>query len=154
MGWTVRGSNPGGGEIFRTRPDRSWGLPCLMYNGYRVFPGGKAARAWCWPPTPSKCRGHEMLELYLYFIFRLLRRVGWYLFTDFSGLNVGPFFKGSVKSKLNSGNVCRHSVQNLLSSSLVSKNIRTKIYRIVMLPGMRVWNWSLLLREVRGAFKF
>jgi len=22
-GWTVRGSNPGGGEIFRTRPDRS-----------------------------------------------------------------------------------------------------------------------------------
>jgi hypothetical protein len=21
-GWTVRGSNPGGGEIFRTRPDR------------------------------------------------------------------------------------------------------------------------------------
>jgi len=22
MGWTVRGSNPGGGEIFRTCPDR------------------------------------------------------------------------------------------------------------------------------------
>jgi hypothetical protein len=22
MGWTVLGSNPGGGEIFRTRPDR------------------------------------------------------------------------------------------------------------------------------------
>jgi hypothetical protein len=46
-GWTVRGSNPGGGEIFRTRPDRPWGPPNLLYNGYRVFPGGKAAGAWC-----------------------------------------------------------------------------------------------------------
>jgi hypothetical protein len=24
----------------------------LLYNEYRVFPGGKAAGAWCWPPTP------------------------------------------------------------------------------------------------------
>jgi hypothetical protein len=38
---------PVGGEIFRTRPDRSWDLPSLLYNGYRVFPGGKAAGAWC-----------------------------------------------------------------------------------------------------------
>ena len=41
MGWTVRGSNSGGGEIFRTCPDRPWGPPRLLYNGYRVFPGGK-----------------------------------------------------------------------------------------------------------------
>ena len=40
-GWTVRGSNPGGGDIFRTCPDRPWGPPSLLYNGYRVFPGGK-----------------------------------------------------------------------------------------------------------------
>ena len=40
-GWTVRGSNPGGGEIFRTCPDRPWGPPSLLYNGYRVFTGGK-----------------------------------------------------------------------------------------------------------------
>jgi hypothetical protein len=33
-------SNPGGGEIFRTCPDRPWGPPSLLYNGYRVFPGG------------------------------------------------------------------------------------------------------------------
>jgi hypothetical protein len=46
------GSNSGGGEIFRTGPDRPWGPPSLLYNGYRVFPGGKAAGAWCWPPTP------------------------------------------------------------------------------------------------------
>ena len=40
------GSNPGGGEIFHNRPDGSWGPPSLLYNGYRVFPGGKAAGAW------------------------------------------------------------------------------------------------------------
>jgi len=30
-----------GGEIFRTCPDRPWGPPSFVYNGYRVFPGGK-----------------------------------------------------------------------------------------------------------------
>ena len=34
-----------GGETFRTRPDRPWGPPSLLYNGYRVLPGGKAAGA-------------------------------------------------------------------------------------------------------------
>ena len=47
-GCTVRGSNPRwGGEIFRTRPDRSWGPPSLLYNGYRVLPGDNAAGKWC-----------------------------------------------------------------------------------------------------------
>ena len=40
-GWTVRESNPVTGEIFRTSPDRPWGPHSLLYNGYRVFPGGK-----------------------------------------------------------------------------------------------------------------
>ena len=35
------GSNPGGGEIFRTHPDGPWGPPSFLYNGYRVFPGVK-----------------------------------------------------------------------------------------------------------------
>jgi hypothetical protein len=39
------------GEIFRIRPDRPSGPPSLLYNGYLVFPGGKEAGAWCWPPT-------------------------------------------------------------------------------------------------------
>ena len=61
------GSNPGGCEIFRTRPDRPWGLPSLLYNGYRVFPGGKAAGAQLLTtPSPSKCRGQERVGLYLY----------------------------------------------------------------------------------------
>jgi len=44
---------PVGGEIFRVRSDRPWGPPSLLYNGYRVSPGGKATGAWRWPPTPN-----------------------------------------------------------------------------------------------------
>jgi hypothetical protein len=33
-----------------------------------------------------------------------------------------------IKSILKSGNVCCHSVQNLLSSSLLSKNLKFKIF--------------------------
>ena len=35
------GTNPGGDEIFCTCPDRPWGPPNFLYNGYRVFPRGK-----------------------------------------------------------------------------------------------------------------
>ena len=38
---TVRGSNPGRSVIFRTCPDWLWGPHRLLYNGYRVFHGGK-----------------------------------------------------------------------------------------------------------------
>ena len=38
-----------------------------------------------------------------------------------------------IKSSLNSGNACYHSVQNLLCSSLLSKNIEIKIYRLIIL---------------------
>jgi hypothetical protein len=34
-----------------------------------------------------------------------------------------------IESRLKSGNACYHSVQNLLSSSLLSKNLKIKIYR-------------------------
>jgi hypothetical protein len=43
--WVVWGSNPDGGEIFRTRLGRPWGPPSLLYNRYRVSPGGKPAGA-------------------------------------------------------------------------------------------------------------
>jgi len=33
-----------------------------------------------------------------------------------------------MKSRLRSGNACYHSVQNLLSSRLLSKNLKIKIY--------------------------
>jgi hypothetical protein len=39
-----------------------------------------------------------------------------------------------IKSRLNSGNCCYYSVQNLLSSHLISKNLKIKIYKTVILP--------------------
>jgi hypothetical protein len=35
-GRTVRGSNSDGGKIFHTHPDRAWGPPSLLFNGYWV----------------------------------------------------------------------------------------------------------------------
>ena len=37
-----------------------------------------------------------------------------------------------IKSRLKLGNTCYHSVQNLLSSSLLSKNFKIKIYRTII----------------------
>ena len=39
-GWMIRDRIPVGTR-FSARPDRPWGPPRLLYNGYRVFPGGK-----------------------------------------------------------------------------------------------------------------
>jgi hypothetical protein len=36
-----------------------------------------------------------------------------------------------IKRRLNLGNVCYHSVQNLLSSRLLSKSIKIRIYKTV-----------------------
>ena len=38
------------------------------------------------------------------------------------------------KSRLRSGNAYYHSVQNLLSSRLLSKNLKIKIYRTTIFP--------------------
>ena len=46
MVWMVQGSNPSGGEIFHTHPEKPRGPPSLLYDGYWVFPGCKAAGAW------------------------------------------------------------------------------------------------------------
>ena len=39
-----------------------------------------------------------------------------------------------IKSRLRSGNACYHSVNNLLSSIMISKNTKIKIYRTINLP--------------------
>jgi len=44
------------------------------------------------------------------------------------------FIQIEIKSRLKTGNACHHLVQNLLSSSLLSKNLKIKIYRTVILP--------------------
>jgi len=50
-----------------------------------------------------------------------------------------------IKSRMNSGNACYHSVQNLLSSSLLSKNL--KINTILPFLLYECETWSLTLRE-------
>jgi sorting nexin-29 len=56
-----------------------------------------------------------------------------------------------IKSRLKSGNAFYHSVQNLLSSRLLSRNTKIGVYRTIILPvvlcGCEIW--SLTLREVQ-----
>jgi len=52
-----------------------------------------------------------------------------------------------IKSRLKSGNACYHSVQNLLSSRLLSRNLKIKIILSVFLYGCETW--SLTLRKER-----
>jgi hypothetical protein len=54
-----------------------------------------------------------------------------------------------IKRRLNSGSVCYHSVQNLLSSSLLSRNIKSRLYKTIILPVVLYGceTWSLTLRE-------
>ena len=56
-----------------------------------------------------------------------------------------------IKSRLKLGNACYYSVQNLLSSSLLSKKLKIKIYRTIILPVVLYGceTWSLPLREER-----
>jgi hypothetical protein len=54
-----------------------------------------------------------------------------------------------IKRRLNSGNACYHSVQNFLSSHLLSKNLKIRIYKTIILPVVLYGceTWSLTLRE-------
>src|SRR5215510_12912355 len=54
-----------------------------------------------------------------------------------------------IKSRLNLGNARYHSVQNLLSPRLLSKNLKIEVYRTIILPVVLYGceTWSLTLRE-------
>jgi hypothetical protein len=74
-----------------------------------------------------------------------------YLWTTLTGLKYQTLIQPEIKSRFNSGNACYHSVQNCLSSSLLSKNIQNKIYRNIILPVVWRWceTWSLTSSERR-----
>jgi hypothetical protein len=61
-------------------------------------------------------------------------------------LTHGNNIHDEIKSKLNLGNACYYSVQNLLSSHLISKILNIKIYKTVIFP-LGCETWSLTLRE-------
>jgi len=71
-----------------------------------------------------------------------------YLGTDLTNQNS---ILEEIKSRLRSGNACYHSVQKLLSSRLLSKNLKVKIYRTIILPivSYECETRSLTLREER-----
>ena len=49
-------------------------------------------------------------------------------------ITVQNSIREEIKSRLKLGNACYHSVQNLLSSRLLSKNLKIKVYRTIILP--------------------
>jgi hypothetical protein len=57
-----------------------------------------------------------------------------------------------IKSRLNSGNACYRSVQSLLSSHLLPRNVKVKIYKTIILPVVLYGceTWSVTLREEHG----
>jgi hypothetical protein len=61
-----------------------------------------------------------------------------------------------IKRRLNSGNACYHSVQNLLSSRLLSRNVETGIYKTIILSVVLYGceTWSLTLREEHRLWVF
>ena len=71
-----------------------------------------------------------------------------YLGTNLTNQNSIP---EEIKSRLRSGNACYHSVQNFLSSRLLSKNLKIKVHRTKILPVVLYGceAWSLILREER-----
>jgi hypothetical protein len=52
-----------------------------------------------------------------------------------------------IKRIFNSGNACYHSVQNLLSSSMLSKIVKVRIYKTIILPvvlyGCETWSLTV-----------
>ena len=61
------------------------------------------------------------------------------------------YIQEEIKSRLKSGNSCYYSVKNLLFSRLLSRNLKTRIYRTIILPVALYGceTWSLKLREER-----
>jgi hypothetical protein len=58
----------------------------------------------------------------------------------------------NIKKSLNSGNACYHSVQSLPSSRLLSKNLKIRIRKTIILPVVLYGykTWSLTLRGEHG----
>ena len=54
-----------------------------------------------------------------------------------------------IKCRPKAGNSCHYSVQTILSSRVLSKNLKIKIYKTIILPVVLYGceTWSLTLRE-------
>ena len=99
----------------------------------------------------------KMCELYEYYCYGRVKVENGYIekVEEFKYLGTKLTNQNSIqeeiKSRLKLGNTCYYSVQNLLSSSLLSKKLKIKIYRTITLPAVLYGceTWSLTLREER-----
>jgi hypothetical protein len=74
----------------------------------------------------------KITYIYIYMGNKSFERVEHFKYSGTSRTNQNSFHE-EIKCRLQSGNACYYSVQNLLSSSLPSKNIKVKIYRTILL---------------------
>jgi hypothetical protein len=83
------------------------------------------------------CRGEANIEMDLKEI----------IYWDVDSTYVNQDQEKQIKSRLKSGNARYHLVQNLLSSRLLSKNTKIRVYRTIILPvalyGCETWSLTL-----------
>jgi len=85
---------------------------------------------------------NKRISIIYYYCFTFSK----YLGTTLTNQN---FVQGEIKRGMKSGNACWHSVQNLLSSSFLSKNSKIKVYSTNILPVVSYGceTWSLTFRK-------
>ena len=94
------------GTRFSARPDRPWDPPSLLYNGYRVFPGGRGGRGvgLTPPPTHLVCRGPRqsraipLLTLRAFVANKNGKNLPAYLFLLNYHANILPYFIHNLPS--------------------------------------------------------
>jgi hypothetical protein len=62
-----------------------------------------------------------------------------------------------MKSRFNSGYACYYSAQNIMPSPLISKNLKIKMYKTIILPvvlyGCETWSLSLREKHILRVFE-
>ena len=97
------------------------------------------------PPRQTWQSYRRHLEVGSHFSWRLVAQLALYGFLA----EVFGSIPQEIKRRLKAGNSCYYSVQTLLSSRLLYKNMKIKIYKTIILPVVLYGceTWSLTLRE-------
>ena len=82
--------------------------------------------------------------------FTFIIKMGLFLLTNQN------YIQEEIKCRLKAGNSCYYSVQTLLSSGLLSKNLKIKIYKTIILPVVLYGceAWSLTLKPLKWPLSY